>query len=115
MAQSFLDVCVAYVEFAIESPTHYRLMFGQEVGDFGAYPGLAAAARAAFNEVVSVVQWCQQEKVIKSGPPAKLAQTAWALAHGLSLLTIDGRIRGADDVEDLVRTAFQSLLEGISH
>ena len=112
-AQGFLGVCVAYVVFAIQNPTHYRLMFGQEVGDFGAYPGLAAAARAAFSEVVAVVQWCQQEKAIKSGPPAKLAQTAWAMAHGLSLLTIDRRIRGADDVEDLVRASFQSLLEGI--
>lgn len=112
-AQSFLDVCVAYVVFAVENPTHYRLMFGQEVGDFGAYPGLAAAARAAFNEVVAVIQWCQQEKAIKSGPPAKLAQTAWAMAHGLSLLIIDGRIRGADNNEDLIKAASQSLLEGI--
>lgn len=112
-AQVFLNVCVAYVQFAIDNPTHYRLMFGQEVSNFLDYPDLAAAARTAFNEVVSMVQRSQQAQVLKPDPPAKLAHTAWAMAHGLSLLIIDGRIRGDGNVEDLIEAAFQSLLEGI--
>lgn len=111
--QSFLEVCVAYVEFAIENPTHYRLMFGPEVANYGDHPGLAAAARAAFNEVVSIVQRYQQEGEIESGSPIKLAHTAWAMAHGLSLLIIDGRIPASDNVGELVRFAFRALLGGI--
>ncbi len=111
--QGFLEVCVAYVEFAIENPTHYRLMFGREVSNFRDHPDLAAAARAAFSEVVSMVQRYQQENTIESDSPIKLAHTAWALAHGLSTLIIDGRIRASDDVGQLTRFAFQALLEGI--
>lgn len=111
--QGFLEACVTYVAFAMENPTHYRLMFGPEVANYGDHPGLATAARAAFSEVVSIVQRYQQEGEIDSDSPTKLAHTAWALAHGLSMLGIDGRIRASGDVEALVRFAFQALLKGI--
>jgi AcrR family transcriptional regulator len=110
--QGFLEVCVAYVEFARENPTHYRLMFGPEVSNYGDHPGLAATARAAFNGMVAIVQRYLQENARESDSPVRLAHAAWAMAHGLSMLVIDGRIRASDDVEELVRFAFQALLQG---
>jgi AcrR family transcriptional regulator len=110
--QGFLDVCVAYVEFARESPTHYRLMFGPEVSNYRDHPGLAATAKAAFDGMVLIVRQYLQENALDSSSPVRLAHAAWAMAHGLSMLVIDGRIRSCDDVEALVRFAFQALLKG---
>ena len=111
--QGFLEACVAYVEFARESPTHYRLMFGPEVSDYGAHPELAATAKAAFDGMVSIVQQYLEENALDSSSPIRLAHAAWAMAHGLSMLAIDGRIRACDDIEALVRFAFQTLLKGV--
>ena len=64
---SFRQMCLVYVEFAVENPTHYRLMFGQEVLNRQEYPGLADAAEVIRNETVAVIQQCQQEQKIKPG------------------------------------------------
>jgi len=110
---SFRSMCLAYVEFAVENPTHYRLMFGQEVFNWQDHPSLVGAASGVFDEVFETVRACQQENKIKPGQPRQTALAAWALAHGLSLLLIEGRIPASGNVRRLVELAFESLLTGI--
>ncbi len=109
---SFRSMCLAYVEFAVENPTHYRLMFGQEVFNWQDHPSLVAAADGVFDEVFATVRVCQQENKIKPGEPRQTALAAWALAHGLSLLLVEGRLP-AGRARQLAETAFESLLTGI--
>jgi AcrR family transcriptional regulator len=111
---SFRRMCLVYVEFAVENPTHYRLMFGQEVLNRQAYPSLMAATDVVHTEVVAVVKQCQQEQKIKPGPPSQLALAVWAMAHGLSLLLIDGRIPAAGHERKLAETTFETLLAGLA-
>jgi hypothetical protein len=93
--------------------TLFGLALIQGIDGHGAHPGLAAAARIAFSQVVRIVQQYVQEGAAESPSPVRLAHTAWAMAHGLSMLVIDGRIRASDDVGELVRFAFRALLKGI--
>jgi AcrR family transcriptional regulator len=108
----FRSMCLAYVEFAVENPTHYRLMFGQEVFSWQDYPSLVAAADGVFDEVFATVRVCQQQNKIKPGEPRQTALAAWALAHGLSLLLVEGRLP-AGRARQLAETAFESLLTGL--
>jgi AcrR family transcriptional regulator len=109
---SFRSMCLAYVEFAVEHPTHYRLMFGQAVFEWQDYPSLVAAADGLFGEVFATVRACQQQNKLKPGEPRQTALAAWALAHGLSLLLVEGRLP-AGRARQLAEATFESLLTGI--
>ena len=88
-------------------------MFGQEVLNRQEYPGLADAAEVIRNETVAVIQQCQQEQKIKPGQPGQLALAAWAMAHGLSLFFIDGRIPVAGNERKWAEMIFETLLAGM--
>jgi hypothetical protein len=73
-------------------------MFGPEIRDKTAHPGLHAAAERAFGLLVGAVTEAQRAGVARRGNATDLAVAAWALVHGLSALLIDGQLR------DRVRT-----------
>lgn len=105
---------VAYIQFAVDNPTHYRLMFSGEPAGPKAYPDLAIAGKAVFDTLITAIQQCQAENKIKSGEPRALAYVVWATVHGLSSLLIDKQIRNLTDVEELATFTTQTLLDGLT-
>ncbi|WP_174298306.1 TetR/AcrR family transcriptional regulator [Sphingomonas bacterium] len=86
---------IAYVRFALAAPGRFRLMFGPRRG--AADDGLIAAKQAAFGVLQARVD-------LLAGPGDDSRAEAvghWALAHGLAVLFLDGRVRdeldGSDD------------------
>lgn len=106
------EMCIGYIWFAAENPALYRLMFGQKIVDWKAYPGLVAAGSEAMGEVIAIIQLCQQQHRIKPGSPGDLAHVLFALLHGQSMLLIDGRLPGKAGIEQSARLAIQIFLEG---
>ena len=49
----------AYIEFAAEKPTHFRIMFGEKELDPENYPDLASTADDTFQLLVELVAECQ--------------------------------------------------------
>jgi AcrR family transcriptional regulator len=86
-----MDACGrAYVEFACTHPAHFRVMFRPELVDLENCPGAKAEGDRAFNVIVEVMH-----EAVRSGLPAvpseeALVTMAWALAHGLACLILDG-------------------------
>jgi AcrR family transcriptional regulator len=109
----FHNMCVAYIHFAVENPTHYRLMFGKKPFEWQNHPGLAVAASAAFGEVMKIIREAQQENKMKPGSPHDLAYVAWAMIHGWVSLCIDGLVRNTVNIEELTHLTVQMLLEGM--
>ncbi len=83
---------IAYVQFAIENPAHYRVMFGPELPDKRVYEDLHRAARAAYDGLRSSLNDCAQAGLFGEAEIELRAMRAWALVHGLSLLFIDGQL-----------------------
>ena len=83
---------VAYVRYAIEHPSHYRVMFGAYAAEQETHPSRAEASRQAFMVLVNVIVAGQSAGVIRAGEPQQLAQAAWSLVHGLAMLLIDGQL-----------------------
>jgi AcrR family transcriptional regulator len=83
----------AYVGFATSHPSHFRVMFGRELADRTGYPGLAEAARSAFDALVEGMAAAQQAGVVREGDPRELGLAAWCAMHGLSTLLLDGRLQ----------------------
>lgn len=79
---------VAYVEFAVENPEIYRLMFGGLLSDRKRYPTLQAAANAAFGVLLELLGRGGEPHESTAVNPVALA--SWSTVHGLASLMLEG-------------------------
>jgi AcrR family transcriptional regulator len=104
---------VAYVKFAVDHPSHYRVMFGGYVDRVGVQdPELSKEGAGAFQVLVDAIVSLQKEGVVKPDPPLQLAQYIWANVHGIAMLAIDGQLK--QSFNDVVRFANERLHTGIA-
>jgi AcrR family transcriptional regulator len=88
-------LCRAYVRFACQNPNMYRLMFGEVIADWRKHPRAASAKRRCFEPAQAVIA---ADPGVREGQSPQAAESvgiaAWALAHGLAMLIIDGTLQG---------------------
>ena len=107
----------AYVRFAVENPSHYRVMFGvwssREQND----SALRAAGTRAFKLLVDAVAALQRAGLAWPDDPAvALARYVWATVHGIAMLGIDGRLSespGPGGIREVTDYAVRRLGTGI--
>lgn len=80
----------AYVQFALQNPAHYRVMFSPYSNC--QTEGLQTAMRQSFSVLLNVVQDGQSAGAFRSEDTLQMAQTAWAFVHGIAMLAIDGQL-----------------------
>ena len=125
--ETFFSMGHSYVNFALENPQHYSLMFGDDIVDRSEYEGLSRESEKAFGHLVNMIQWLQREQIIKNGPTLPLAFTVLSSMHGLVSLQIHGILQNSskhlpmekfDSIDDvmpmLVDTVSSSLLNGMN-
>lgn len=85
---------VAYVLFAMENPSHFRVMFGPH---FTQPPQLGPPGgdTDAFGLLVDSITEGQRTGVFREGEPRVLALTCWSLVHGLGSLLVDRKLEFA--------------------
>ena len=110
---AFHAMGVAYVRFAADNPSHYRVMFGGFVGPQTQDPELGTEARGAFQALVDAVAALQHDGVFHTDDAVLMATYTWALVHGIAMLAIDGQLPGPSGVDELVRYSFRRLRTGI--
>jgi len=106
--EQLAGVAIAYVQFALERPALFRIMFGEPCDPNNEE---RAAATAAVSRYV-------REIVERSFPQADaeaLATAIWALVHGLAFLHLDGKLDASTPsaVVDRVTGAIQALLTAV--
>jgi AcrR family transcriptional regulator len=106
--EQLAGVAIAYVQFALERPALFRIMFGEPCDPNNEE---RAAATAAVSRYV-------REIVERSFPQADaeaLATAIWALVHGLAFLHLDGKLYASTPsaVVDRVTGAIQALLTAV--
>jgi AcrR family transcriptional regulator len=98
-------VGVAYVEFALERPALFRMMFGEPCDrDNEERVAATAAVSLYLREIVA--------RCFPRADPEALAPAIWALVHGLAFLHLDGRLDASTPsaVADRVTAAIDGLL-----
>ena len=88
---------VAYVRFAVDHPSHYRVMFGGFIESCEKDEAFVEEAKAAFQVLVESLVAQQREGLVRKDDPLLLARMIWSLVHGISMLVIDGQLRGQDE------------------
>jgi AcrR family transcriptional regulator len=80
----------AYVLFAAQNPSHFRVMVSRTLAHHARHPELAEAATGAFQLVRDALLEAIGERELSRLPAEQLIYGSWALVHGLAFLAIDG-------------------------
>src|SRR6266568_388114 len=107
--EQLASVAVAYVQFALERPALFRIMFGEPCDrDNDERVAQTAAVSLYVREII-------QQNFPQADADA-LATAIWALVHGLAFLHLDGKLdaRSPAVVADRVSAAIQALLTATS-
>ena len=98
---------LAYVEFALDHPQRYRLMFRSELsrsGDADVATDADAAGGAAFATLMGAVQDAADQGKLRAGTDAGgAAVAAWSSVHGLSSLILEGSLGIRPDQRERTR------------
>lgn len=83
---------MAYAEFADRYPGHFDVMFRPRLTRQDD-PGYARASDAAFDALLIFIGACQSAGWRPQADTRALAAASWALAHGLSVLRVQGSLQ----------------------
>jgi AcrR family transcriptional regulator len=87
-----IEVAWAYVQFALNEPDRFKLMFSSVLEKEKDYPDFVENSQKNFRQLVEIVEICQQAEVLKKGAPDLLALSLWGTVHGFVSLLLEGQI-----------------------
>lgn len=102
----------AYLDFGLQNPALYRMMFGAEIGSSPAVH-LDKRAMGAFEIVVDLLARGQVAGLIRKRPVQGQAASAWAQLHGLTMLSLDGLLLPEKVGPDPIGAALASFYDGL--
>jgi len=101
----------AYLKFAFENPSAYRLMFDLSQPDEESYPDLARAGARARATMSGYVE-CLLDAGQLVGDPEIIAHVCWAAIHGLVVLKLADKIAPHISFEELWQEMSRALNVG---
>ncbi len=106
-----------YIEFALENPQEFRLMFLPEFRREDVLTDVEKAGRQSHLQMIELVTALQEEGTFIEGNPESIAINLWATFHGLATLMLDGPLfRNAKTQEGstaLITSAISHLFYGL--
>ena len=116
ITQRLTSAAHSYVTFALNHPSHFRVMFMNWPP--GLCPDLYPTSLATFNKLVAIMaQGQEQGELICPPTPDQLAIQVWMQLHGASTLLmgdkIPGHAAGQKDPKDLIEQIVDLLLQGL--
>jgi AcrR family transcriptional regulator len=115
-SQCLEAIGIAYVNFALAQPFHYRLMFGDHRCNLSKYPALADAAQQSFMVLVNTIREGQSAGIFRSSDSVNMARVAWSLVHGQSMLALDNRlqVKQGEEFATFLKFSSQILFQGLA-
>ena len=108
---------VSYLTWAVAHPSHFRLMFSQNIPEFELYEELDEAAKSILTLVLQVTKENQDKKVIRNDDTRSLARQFWATVHGVTLLFIDRQFKPLNSElqsgQRLIQEIILNLINGL--
>lgn len=104
-----LAVVDAYVDFVLEHPVEYSLIFVTAQPPPQRYPELLAARRRLFEHSVALVRRCIDSGEVH-GDAREITHAVWCGMHGLLTLHVANQLVHGCRLEELVRPTIQRIL-----
>jgi AcrR family transcriptional regulator len=80
----------AYIEFALKYPGYFKIMFRSELVDLDRFDDVRKIADETFALVTTVVEPAGTSR--GANDPQLVSITAWAIAHGIATLLLEGKL-----------------------
>ena len=110
-----LETARAYIQFAVNEPDRFKLMFSSVIEKEKEYPEFVAASQENFQQLVSVVEACQQADLLKPGPSDLMAISVWSSVHGMIMLILEGQVSHTvldkHDIDDILKNILNLLTQ----
>jgi len=105
-----------YVQFAMEHPNLYRILFGERFQNIREESCDIEDEEQAngFHALVGLLVEGQEKGILKVDDPMLQAQIIHSMVHGLASLYIDGHIHVKDNIDDLFEMSFKTLTQGLT-
>jgi len=103
-----------YVEFAMQNPNLYRLLFGKKYAHIREeLLSIKDEDCSGFSALQKTVEDGQKQGILKKDNSYRQAIVIWATMHGFSSLIIDGFMDVKEIQEEVYATLFETLLIGM--
>lgn len=102
-----------YIEFAINYPDYYKLMYREPLIGDNETTELEQARVQSFDELLLVLQQCQEDNLIDHHDLDTQALLVWSSLHGLCSLLIDKHLPLEEHREETISFFLQSVLYGL--
>lgn len=112
--EGFNRMGVAYVDFALANPSHYRVMFGEFREMCAKDPELVGVARASFDVLLTAIVALQRAGAMRADDPVLMGRYIWSTVHGIASLAINGLFGATrETVDPLVRYAIGRMNDAL--
>lgn len=104
-----------YINFAIENPNLYRMLFGEKYQDLREESCDITNEEQAqgFYALVNLLIEGHENNIFKVEDPILQAQAIHALVHGISSLYIDGHMHTQENIKELYDISFRTITTGL--
>jgi AcrR family transcriptional regulator len=90
--KQLVEVAWAYVQFAMDDPDRFKVMFSAVLEKEKQYPEFVTESQRNFQLVKVIVEANQASGQLRSGPSELVALSAWGIVHGFVMLLLEGQI-----------------------
>jgi len=87
-----VEVAWTYVQFAMDDPDRFKVMFSGVLEKEKEYPEFVAESQRSFQLVKMIVEANQTSGKLRSGSSDLAALSAWGIIHGFVMLLLEGQI-----------------------
>ena len=111
MLEKFHVYMNSYVQFAVDNPEEYELMFGRSIWkQQNSTEELRAVAYPCFQHQVDMIRCWQSCGVISGDNALRSAQVIWGALHGIAKLFIDGIYTDTAKIEEVTQCAIDMFI-----
>ena len=90
--RQLIEVAWAYVQFAMDDPDRFKVMFSGVLEKEKEYPEFVAESQRNFQLLKMIVEANQASGRLRSGSSELAALSAWGIIHGFVMLLLEGQI-----------------------
>ncbi|MCE9646752.1 MAG: TetR/AcrR family transcriptional regulator [Chloroflexi bacterium] len=94
-SKQLIEAAWAYVQFAMDDPDRFKVMFSAVLEKEKEYPEFVSESQRNFQLVRRIIEANQAAGVLRSGPSDLIALSAWGIVHGFVMLWLEGQISHA--------------------
>jgi AcrR family transcriptional regulator len=88
--ERFMKMGTEYINYAIENPEQFKLMFSGFLRKSDDHPKVKEASDACFGYLIRLIEYCQYHSFLKRAPIEEISSYIWSQIHGFASLWIEG-------------------------